>query len=91
MKQINFCASLGLMLGSLFCSLEGASEGRVYTTVTSAAQNPSTTQEKFNIMERDQNEDSDALAIPFDESEIEDEEQIDQDEDQDVFNLPHSR
>lgn len=48
------------------------------------------TQEKFNLMERDEKNGTDALAIPFDESEIEDEQQINMDEKKDVFQLPHS-
>ena len=50
----------------------------------------SSTQEKIDIMKRDQIDNTDTLAIPFDESEVEDEQQIDWDEKKDVFPLPHS-
>lgn len=33
--------------------------------------------EKFDVIEEDETDDTDPLAIPFDESEVEDEEQID--------------
>jgi hypothetical protein len=95
MKKIHFFMSLGLILGTLFCSLEGASAGQnqAKTSVgspTKKADN-SSVQEKFDLMERDENSDTDALAIPFDDSEVEDEEQIDLDEKEDLFSLPHSR
>ncbi|WP_068470836.1 hypothetical protein [Candidatus Protochlamydia phocaeensis] len=50
----------------------------------------STTQEKYDIMRRDEIDNTDTYAIPFDESEVEDEQQIDMDEKKDVFPLPHS-
>lgn len=54
--------------------------------------NPSAaTDDKYEIMKRDQREGTDVFAIPLDESDIEDEEQIDRDEKKDVFPLPHSR
>ena len=39
-------------------------------------------------MMRDQNESTDTLAIPFDDSEIEDEEEINRDEKRKLFQIP---
>ncbi len=53
--------------------------------------NESSTQQKFDIMERDEMEDTDTLAIPFDDSEVEDEEQINRAEKKEVFSLPSKK
>jgi hypothetical protein len=96
MKKINFCLSLGFILGALFCSLEGTSNDQIGARTSSEKKgDQSTTQQKFEIMERDENEDTDVLAIPLDDSEVEDEEEIDEleeedDDDDDTFDLPHS-
>lgn len=47
--------------------------------------------EEYYILNRDEIDNSNTLAIPFDDSEIEDEEEINRDEKKDVFPLPHSR
>ena len=47
--------------------------------------------EKFEILKRNQIDDTDTLAIPFDDREVEDEEEVNQAENKDVFNLPHAR
>lgn len=97
MKKVNFYLSLCSMMGAIFFSLEAASNDQLNTKITVVSSsnksdaNQTATQEKFDIMARDQNEDSNTLAIPFDESEIEDEEQINFDEKKDVFPLPHTR
>lgn len=95
MKKVSFYLSLGLIFGALVCSLEGATDeqGAVKNRVNSPAskEDRSTTQEKFNIMERDENEDTDTLAIPLDDSEVEDEEQLNYDEGKNEFNLPEHR
>ena len=44
--------------------------------------------EKFNIMWRDQNADTDTLAIPYDDSEVEDEEELDRAMRRNAFDLP---
>lgn len=49
------------------------------------------TNEKYELMNRDQKEGTDIFGIPLDESAIEDEAQIDRDEKKDVYPLPHSR
>jgi uncharacterized protein YabE (DUF348 family) len=51
----------------------------------------SKTEEKFDIMRRNEIDSTDALAIPFDDSEVEDEEEINRAEKKQVFPLPHSR
>jgi len=45
----------------------------------------------YNIMKKDQIDNSNTLAIPFDDSEIEDEEEINRDERKNTFSLPRSR
>ena len=82
MKTIKFCLTLSFILS--LCSLQAASNA------TGAAQTKehALTDEKFNLMERDENEDSDTLAIPFDDSEVEDEEEINEAEKKEVFPLP---
>ena len=47
--------------------------------------------EEYELLNRDQIDNSNTLAIPFDDSEVEDEEEIDRLENKDVFALPHSR
>lgn len=68
MKKFNFYLPL-FMLGAFICSLGAADQ--VKTQHSNGL-----TQEKFDIMERDENEDSDTLAIPLDDSEVEDEEEL---------------
>lgn len=51
----------------------------------------SKTQEKFNIIDRDQVDETDIYAIPYDDSEVEDEEQLNRLERKEVFPLPHSK
>lgn len=46
--------------------------------------------ERQDIMNRDQMSDSDTLAIPFDESEMEDEEEINTIEKKEVFAIPRA-
>ena len=47
--------------------------------------------EKSNIIMRDQIDNTDVYAIPFDDSEVEDEEEINRLEKREVFPLPHSK
>lgn len=49
------------------------------------------TNEKYEILKRDQIDPTDIYEIPFGDSEVEDEEEINRDEKKDVFPLPHSR
>jgi hypothetical protein len=76
----------GLSLCVLSCSLEGVS-----STQTTTKNDSGTTQEKYDIMRRNEIDDTDVLAIPFDDSEVEDEEEINRAEKKEVFPLPHSR
>lgn len=48
-------------------------------------------EEEYELMDRDQVDNSNTLAIPFDDSEVEDEEEVDRIEGKDLFKLPHSR
>lgn len=72
-RRVNM--SKTLLIGTVFFSL---------FFVASHAAEPSTSkahdhmQEKIGIMEEDENEDTDTLAIPLDESNVEDNIQIDQ-------------
>lgn len=54
---------------------------------TPQANNQSSTQQKDEIMRRDQMDDTDTFAIPLDSSEVEDEEEINRLEQKKVFNL----
>ncbi|MBS4162905.1 Uncharacterized protein PRO82_000183 [Candidatus Protochlamydia amoebophila] len=46
---------------------------------------------KYEIMRRNEIDNTDVLAIPLDDSEVEDQEEINQIEKKEVFALPHSR
>jgi hypothetical protein len=76
----------GLNLCVLSCFGEGVS-----STQTATKNDSSPTQEKYDIMRRNEIDDTDVLAIPFDDSEVEDEEEINQAEKKEVFSLPYSR
>lgn len=54
-------------------------EGVSYSQASSARED-SQTARKYQIMQRDEIDNTDALAIPLDESEVEDEEEIDEGE-----------
>ncbi len=51
----------------------------------------SSDKEKYEIMQRDDIDNTDVYAIPYDESEIETEEQINEDEKKEVFKFPAHR
>ena len=100
MKKVNLYILASLILGVLYLPLEAASNNQSYTrdTHSPSHQNPQEEEEEddeedeyYEILNRDQIDNSNTLAIPFDDSEIEDEEEIDRDEGKDVFHLPHSR
>ncbi len=86
MKKINYVL-MCLALCALSFSLQAASPDRNQAT-SSAKKADGSVQEKFNIMERDENEDTDTLAIPLDDSEVEDEEELDYAEGKNEFDLP---
>jgi hypothetical protein len=97
MKKINFCFFTALFLLGFSLTLDGAfndkNDPKDATTKNPSNsslnhEDSSATHKKFNLMERDENEDSDTLAIPFDDSEVEDEEEIDAGEKKNVFDLP---
>ncbi|MCE2981945.1 MAG: hypothetical protein LW832_00120 [Parachlamydia sp.] len=64
-------------------------EAQPATTPSQAKQHDAAQKDK--IMLRDQIDDTDIYAIPFDDSEVEDEEEINRAEKKEVFPLPHSR
>lgn len=60
-------------------------------TLQAQQSNAAKLDEKYDIMKRDQIDETDIYAIPYDDSEVEDEEEINRDEKRDVFPLPHSK
>ncbi len=96
MKKVNIYMLMSLMLSMLSFSLEAASnDSASKQTAHSTARDTTSTateeDDEYDILERDQIDSTNTLAIPFDDSEVEDEEEIDRDEDRDIFHLPHSR
>jgi hypothetical protein len=97
MKKANLFLLLGLMSSILtFPGVEGAFSYQANTkenrTVTKAAISTIDEEdEEYDLLERDEIDNTDAFAIPFDDSEIEDEEEINRIEGKDIFNLPHNR
>lgn len=90
MKKVNFYLSFVLMLGAFF-ALEGVSNNQNHPNAPINSSTSTTTQEKYDLMRRDEIDNTDSLAIPLDESEIEDEEQIDFDDKKEIFPLPQKR
>lgn len=99
MKKVNLYILLSLTLGVLSFPLEGASNAQPANPNTKNAPSPAATttdddeddEEYYNILHRNQIDDTDTLAIPLDDSEVEDEEEIDQAEGKNIFNLPSAR
>lgn len=91
MRKLKIYFLMSLMVGLLSLPLEGASNASTHVASKAAASHVQEEEDEYDIMDRDEIDDTDALAIPFDDSEVEDEEQIDLDEKKDVFHLPHSR
>lgn len=102
MKKKNLYILLTLTLGVLGFPLEGATNNQPapQTKAPSTSPTAKTTkthddveeeEEEYNIMKRDQIDNTNTLAIPLDDSEIEDEEEIDRAERSNTFPLPHSR
>jgi hypothetical protein len=50
--------------------------------------NPSKTNEKFEVIQRDQIDNTDTYAIPIDSSEVEDEQQINRNAKKQIFSIP---
>jgi hypothetical protein len=95
MNKINqFILSIMSLLICSF-SAEAASNAQSASSSSSSSwkgnPSPGVTEQKYQIMKRDQIDNTDALAIPSDDSEVEDEEDINQMENHEVFSLPKSR
>lgn len=77
---------------SLSCFVEGVDIRRSQELTSQVNSNDKNgeTRAKYDMIERDQIDPTDALAIPFDDSEIENEEEINLGEKKEVFNLPQS-
>lgn len=84
MKKLNFLIA-GFILA--LSTVEGADATKPEAP-KGAAQ--ITTQEKYEILKKDQIDSTDTLAIPFDDSEVEDEEEVNRIEGKKVFNLPQA-
>lgn len=69
-----------LLMSALFGVLSFQSEG--------FAANSANNDAKYEILKRDQVDDTDTYAIPFDDSEVEDEEEVNAIEKKEVFKLP---
>lgn len=93
MKKMTVYLFASLLLCGVFCSLEGVDQPAQAAAPDRAAMNKNAaeTKEKDYIMRRDQIDNTDTLAIPLDDSEIEDEEEINQAEKRDVFPLPRAK
>ena len=99
MKKVNLYILLSLTLGMLSFPLEGASNDQSNQSKTTQLSSHPMHQEEedddedeyYDILHRNAIDDTDVLAIPFDDSEVEDEEEIDEDEHSDTFHLPHSK
>lgn len=90
MKNVSLYLIAGFAMGLLSIPLEGASP------VSQKGNQPASSRvqeedDEYEILRRDNIDNSDVLAIPFDDSEVEDEEQINRDEKKEVFSLPHPR
>gem|GEM_PF-2965451 len=93
---VNLYLMTTLMLGMSSFLLEAASnpfsKGKdVHSAPRETTLTPKDEQKESDLIERDEIDNTDVLAIPFDDSEIEDEQEINQGEKKEVFSLPHSR
>lgn len=94
MKKMTVYLFASLLLCGVFCSLEGVDQSAPANAPADRAamnKNAAETKEKDYIMRRDQIDNTDTLAIPLDDSEIEDEEEINRAEKRDVFPLPRAK
>lgn len=90
MKKLQLCLIAGFLF-VLSAALEGAEPKPAEKAAAPKADNESAIKEKEEILKRNQIDDTDTLAIPFDDSEVEDEEEINRIEGKKVFNLPGPR
>ena len=93
MNKFNLYLMAGFIFCALTCPIEGAEASKPATAAASnvnAAQ-ANKTEEKYDIMKRDQMDSTDVFAIQLDDSEIEDEEEINKLEGKEVFPLPQAK
>lgn len=94
MEKCHFYLIASVISGVLFCPVEGVSsysgQGKDGKQVARDNHHEQLENEKYDIMHRNQIDDTDVLAIPLDDSEVEDEEEINQLEKKEVFDLPKS-
>ncbi len=106
MRKVNLYGLILTMLGVLILPLEAIpSHDQPHASSEHSASSKSASafdddddddddgddEDEYDIMERNAIDDTDTLAIPFDDSEVEDEEEINQLEKKEVFQLPRSR
>jgi hypothetical protein len=99
MKKVYIFIFINLILGVLAFPLEGASNSSASSKAVHSTNRETTSDrdeededdDEYDLLDRDEIDNSNTLAIPFDDSELEDEEEIDRDEKTDTFYLPHSR
>ena len=91
MKKTNLYFMISFVLGILVFPLTGAGNDSKKPPASNPAGSTKNSYPEYDILDRDQIDNTDALAIPFDDSEVEDEEEINRLEGKDVFHLPHSR
>ena len=89
MRKIQVFLASTLFINAISFSLSAVSNQTQPNNSTQ--KDNSIVQQKFDIMERDENEDTDTLAIPFDDSEVEDEQEVNEIEGKEVFQLPKAR
>lgn len=96
MKRFNFSLLFACIL-ALSCPLQGADiqkDAKAASTAETSKQNANAVKEEkeeYDILKRDNIENSDSLAIPYDDSEVEDEEEVNRIEGKDLFHLPHAK
>lgn len=95
MKKTNLSVLLSCIL-ALLCPLQCAvaQSGATGSKADSSKMNTKSVteqDEEYELMDRDQVDDSNTLAIPFDDSEVEDEEEVNRLEGKDLFKIPHAQ
>jgi len=84
-----FCQFTRVVFFSLIALLDMGLYAAPAQTSAAKNQSDSNVEEKYNLMKRDENSPTDALAIPFDDSEVEDETEVNRDDKREVFSLPN--
>lgn len=90
MKKINLYLVAGFIFSAFASSLNAAEAAKPAAAAPAAkdAASSAKTDEKYEILKRDQIDPTSTLAIPFDDSEMEDEEEINDIEGKQVFPPP---